>query len=63
MYREPYPMGGTDGEPERDDVYKRIAAFHAHLDVCEQCRNHTFALCPTGEELLKNAATKETIYG
>ncbi len=26
--------------------------FHDHLDVCEQCRNHPFSLCPVGEEIL-----------
>ncbi len=39
------------------DVYKRIDRFHAHLDVCSQCRNHPFGLCPTGARLLKEAAT------
>jgi len=27
--------------------------FHAHLDECEQCREHPFALCPEGELILK----------
>lgn len=26
--------------------------FHAHLDVCHQCRTHPFALCATGLALL-----------
>lgn len=30
-----------------------VKAFHAHLDVCEQCRNNPFALCPTGLKLLE----------
>jgi hypothetical protein len=32
----------------------RLAAdnFHAHLDVCEQCREHPFDLCRTGADLL-----------
>lgn len=34
-----------------------IDKFHAHLDVCEQCREHPFALCPTGDTLLRQAAT------
>jgi hypothetical protein len=38
-------------------VDKAIDKFHSHLDVCEQCRNHPFNLCPTGATLLRNAAT------
>ncbi len=26
--------------------------FHAHLDVCAQCRNHPFELCPAGAAIL-----------
>jgi len=37
--------------------YQGIAKFHAHLDICSQCRNHTFSLCSVGAELLKEAAT------
>jgi hypothetical protein len=33
-----------------------IDRFHAHLDVCEQCRNHPFNLCPLGDRLLHSAA-------
>ncbi len=33
-----------------------IAEFHAHLDICSQCEQHPFALCPTGAALLKTAA-------
>lgn len=32
--------------------------FHMHLDQCEQCRDHPFKLCPTGEESLRVAAGK-----
>jgi hypothetical protein len=31
--------------------------FHNHLDVCEQCRENPFALCATGAQLLREAAT------
>ncbi len=31
--------------------------FHAHLDVCEQCRKHPFALCPEGCRLLEAEAS------
>lgn len=27
--------------------------FHEHLDVCKQCRDHPFGLCPVGQEALK----------
>lgn len=30
--------------------------FHAHLDECEQCRNHPFDLCGLGAVLLILAA-------
>lgn len=33
-----------------------IDHFHAHLDVCEQCRNHPFNLCRKGYVLLVAAA-------
>lgn len=33
-----------------------IAAFHAHLDACSQCRNHPFALCAEGARRLEKAA-------
>jgi len=38
-------------------IYDRIKRFHAHLDVCSQCRNHSFDLCQTGAQLLREAAT------
>lgn len=41
-----------------EDVFDRIKKFHAHLDVCAQCRNHCFDLCPVGAYLLKYAATR-----
>ena len=41
----------------KETAYQRIDKFHAHLDVCSQCRNHPFGLCPTGAKLLKEAAT------
>ena len=36
--------------------------FCAHLDVCEQCRNHPFNLCPIGAVLLKSAAVYAMLY-
>lgn len=29
-----------------------IEKFHAHLDLCEQCREHPFDLCVAGAQLL-----------
>lgn len=31
-------------------------AFHRHLDGCQQCREHPFALCREGEILIRAAA-------
>lgn len=39
-----------------DCPYCKIDEFHAHLDICSQCRNHPFGLCSTGAKLLKEAA-------
>lgn len=36
----------------------RVDEFHAHLDVCQQCRDNPFDLCPIGATLLKAAAEK-----
>lgn len=38
-------------------VYQKIDKFHAHLDICSQCRNHPFDLCSIGARLLIDAAT------
>jgi hypothetical protein len=29
-----------------------VDRFHAHLDVCKQCEQHPFELCPVGTALL-----------
>jgi hypothetical protein len=36
-----------------DQLEETRVAFHAHLDVCEQCREHPFALCPKGAAILE----------
>lgn len=41
----------------KENAHTRIAKFHAHLDICEQCERHPFDLCPEGAKLLKYAAT------
>lgn len=40
---------------ETVDVAERRSYFHAHLGVCEQCRNHPFDLCPVGAVLLQQS--------
>lgn len=35
-------------------------AFHAHLDVCNWCEAHPFALCGTGAELLQAIPLQST---
>lgn len=30
--------------------------FHEHLDVCKQCADHPFDLCPVGLQLIEVAA-------
>lgn len=30
----------------------KVNQFHDHLDVCAQCANNPFALCPRGAKLL-----------
>lgn len=32
---------------------EQMERFHAHLDECDQCRNHPFALCAKGGPLLR----------
>ena len=32
--------------------------FHAHLDLCQQCREHPFDLCVIGANLLYAEATE-----
>lgn len=44
--------------PKRPDtpVADENEDFHAHLKRCKQCADHPFALCVTGERLIKLAA-------
>lgn len=35
----------------------RANVYHAHLDVCEQCREHPWKLCADGARLLSEAVT------
>lgn len=37
------------------DLQRAMNTFHAHLDGCEQCREHPMDLCPTGLPLLHAA--------
>lgn len=50
-----YRKAWNGGKPPEDTDATR--AFHAHLDACQQCREHPFDLCSTGAVLLKAAAT------
>jgi len=49
-----------DKMPNEQDIEiavdEAIGSFHSHLDICDQCRNHPFDLCPTGASLLRAAA-------
>jgi hypothetical protein len=45
------PQPDTPGADEHE-------VFDTHLGRCERCRNHPFALCKTGERLLKEAAAQ-----
>ena len=38
-----------------------IDKFHEHLDNCAQCRDHPFALCKTGAELLSKVAGSRSV--
>ncbi len=33
----------------------RTDIFHNHLNICQQCRNNPFDLCPVGAKLLGQA--------
>jgi hypothetical protein len=44
-------------------VLPAMANFHAHLDVCKQCRDNPFGLCKVGEPLLLATADEEAIDG
>lgn len=45
------------------DITKSMQAFHAHLDVCKQCRDNPFGLCKTGEALLLATAEEDALVG
>ena len=44
-------------------ITKSMQAFHAHLDVCKQCRDNPFGLCKPGEKLLLATAEEDAIIG
>lgn len=48
--REPAPP------PPPPSGMRPADAFHAHLDVCRQCRDNPFGLCAVGGPLLERAA-------
>lgn len=44
-------------------VTESMKKFHAHLDVCKQCRDHPFALCKVGEPLLLATSEEDALIG
>lgn len=40
---------------DRREPHEPSDAFHAHLDGCEQCREHPFDLCEVGQTLIARA--------
>lgn len=40
-----------------------LDVFLEHLDVCDQCREHPFALCRTGYELIRKSSEEDAIAG
>lgn len=38
--------------PTNKEMLERGDKLHRHLDVCEQCEQHPFDLCPIGAKLL-----------
>lgn len=35
------------------DAERAVDEFHAHLDICTQCKGNPFALCPAGHAKLE----------
>lgn len=46
----------TDKAVAVQEALDRGEPYHAHLEVCEQCANHPFALCPTGDRTIHEQA-------
>ena len=50
-----------DAAKQTHDSLKRVLGpsatdqFHNHLDVCQQCANQPFNMCPVGVDLLHKA--------
>lgn len=42
------------------ELLEAAEAYHAHLDVCEQCEQHPFDQCPEGARLLLAAGEAAT---
>lgn len=43
-----------------EEMNKKADSFHRHLDECQQCREHPFALCQAGERLLLSMQEQTT---
>lgn len=50
IYR--YKFRNLGAVPSDDPRSPQSQAFHGHLDVCKQCRENPFGLCPVGARLL-----------
>ena len=48
--------------PHQANELPAVALFHAHLNVCAQCRNNPCGLCPTGADLLREASLSISSY-
>ena len=44
-------------------IIESMEKFHAHLDMCKQCRDHPFGLCKVGESLLLTTPKKDALAG
>jgi hypothetical protein len=61
----------TDKNSEKELLLKMIFSgeimgaiyedFHKHLDVCDQCSNNPFSLCPEGARIMQG--TSDKIFG
>ncbi len=45
-----------DPKPTGETFEELTVKFHAHLEGCNQCRNHPFNLCNTGAGIMQQVA-------
>lgn len=51
-------FGGPPPPPKDTPVASEDETFHQHLGRCKQCADHPFALCVTGDRLIRRDAAK-----